>query len=128
MRKPCAILALLLSGLCAALPAPAQAAPASEQEISDAYLYLLGRLLVVRQQQRDFTEGFKWNEIVHRKLEYGADGSLTLWFADQKPADAPEGNWLPTPEGTKYRLTFRFYRPVDGVANGTYYPSALVRR
>jgi hypothetical protein len=62
------------------------------------------------------------------KLEYGADGSLTLYFADQKPADAPDGNWLPTPSGTKYRLTFRFYRPIDGVANGTYYPPALVKR
>lgn len=32
----------------------------SEQEISDAYIYLLGRLLVTRQQQLDFDEGFKW--------------------------------------------------------------------
>lgn len=62
------------------------------------------------------------------KLKYGADGSLTLYFADQKPSDAPEGNWLPTPKGTKYRLTFRFYRPVDGVANGTYFPPPLVKR
>lgn len=62
------------------------------------------------------------------ELEYGADGSLTLYFADRKPATAPEGNWLPTPKGTKYRLTFRFYRPVDGVTNGTYYPPALVKR
>ena len=37
----------------------------NEQDIS--YIYLLGRLLVTRQQQLDFEEGFKWNEIVHRK-------------------------------------------------------------
>ena len=61
------------------------------------------------------------------KLEYGKDGSLTLYFADQKPADAPDGNWLPTPKGQKYRLTFRFYRPTEGVANGTYYPPSLQR-
>ncbi|MBX9821798.1 DUF1214 domain-containing protein [Afipia birgiae] len=62
------------------------------------------------------------------KLQYGADGSLTLYFADQKPADAPDGNWLPTPKGQKYRLTFRFYRPTEGVANGTYYPPPLIKR
>lgn len=62
------------------------------------------------------------------KLQYAEDGSLTLYFADQKPADAPEGNWLPTPKGTKYRLTFRYYRPIDGVANGTYFPPAIVKR
>ena len=60
-------------------------------------------------------------------LEYGPDGSLTLYFADRKPADAPEGNWLPTPKGTVYRLTFRYYRPTEGVANGTYYPPPLRR-
>jgi hypothetical protein len=39
----------------------------SDQDISDAYVNLLGRLLVTRQQQLDFKEGFKWNELVHRK-------------------------------------------------------------
>ena len=39
----------------------------SDQDISDAYVYLLGRLLITRQQQLDFKEGFKWNELVHRK-------------------------------------------------------------
>src|ERR1700722_499985 len=39
----------------------------TDQEISDAYIYLLGRLLVTRQQQMDFQEGFKWNQLVHRK-------------------------------------------------------------
>ena len=30
-------------------------------------MYLLTRLFVLRQQQLDFQEGFKWNELVHRK-------------------------------------------------------------
>ena len=51
--------------------APAIAQPPSvriaDQDIGNAYIYLLGRLLVTRQQQLDFQEGFKWNELVHRK-------------------------------------------------------------
>ena len=62
------------------------------------------------------------------KVEYGKDGSLTLYLSDSKPQGAPEGNWLPTPKGSKYRLTFRFYRPTEGVANGTYYPPPLIKR
>lgn len=58
-------------------------------------------------------------------LEYGADGSLTLYFAPRKPANAPEGNWLPTPGSQDYNLTFRFYGPRGGVADGTYFPPAL---
>jgi hypothetical protein len=66
------------------------------------------------------------NEQTHP--EYGKDGSLTLYFADQKPTDAPDGNWLSTPKGQKYNLTFRFYGPRAGVADGTYYPPALQKQ
>jgi hypothetical protein len=56
------------------------------------------------------------------------DGSLTLYFADARPADAPDGNWLPTPKGVDYSLTFRFYRPRGEVAARTWFPPPLVRR
>lgn len=62
------------------------------------------------------------------KLEYGKDGSLTLYFAAEKPADAPDGNWLPTPRGQDYRLTFRFYGPRSGVADGSYFPPPVTKR
>lgn len=39
----------------------------TDQDIADAWVYLFARLLVMRQQQSDFREGFKWNELVHRK-------------------------------------------------------------
>nr|WP_183829119.1 DUF1214 domain-containing protein [Rhizobium cellulosilyticum] len=68
---------------------------------------------------------FLLNEQTNPK--YGRDGSLTLYFANEKPADAPDGNWLPIPKGQKFRLTFRFYGPLDGVANGTYWPPVLVK-
>ena len=39
-----------------------------EQHITEAYHYLLGRLLVLRQQEQDFRQdGFRWNQLVHRK-------------------------------------------------------------
>ena len=57
--------------------------------------------------------------------EYGKDGSLTLYFADSKPEGAPDANWLPTPKGLKYSLTFRFYRPKGAVADHTYFPPPL---
>ena len=61
-------------------------------------------------------------------LKFGSDGSLTLYFADSKPADAPQGNWLPTPKGLGYSLTFRFYRPQGAVAQRSYFPPALARQ
>src|SRR5688572_14477915 len=61
-------------------------------------------------------------------LKYNADGSLTLYFAPEKPADAPDPNWLPTPKGKDYRLTFRFYGPKGGVADGSYFPPPLVKQ
>lgn len=59
------------------------------------------------------------------KLQYGKDGSLTLYLADAKPEGAPDANWLPTPKGLGYSLTFRFYRPKGAVADHTYFPPAL---
>jgi hypothetical protein len=61
----------------------------------------------------------------YSNLTYGKDGSLTLYFAATKPKDAPGANWIPTPKGTGYSLTFRFYRPKGGVADHTYFPPAL---
>jgi hypothetical protein len=60
-------------------------------------------------------------------LRLGEDGSLTLYFAAERPADAPEGNWLPT-IGQSYSFTLRFYGPRGGVADGVYFPPPIVRR
>ena len=60
-------------------------------------------------------------------LKLNDDGSLTLAFAPKQPDDIPESNWLPTPNGIKYNLTYRFYGPAKDVSGGTYYPPLLVR-
>jgi hypothetical protein len=61
-------------------------------------------------------------------LKYDADGSLTLYFAEKKPQGVPDSNWLPTPKGTAYNLTFRFYRPRGAVAERTYFPPPVVKQ
>jgi len=51
-----------------ARPAQTHSITIGDQDVSDAYVYLLGRLLVTRQQQIDFDrEGFVWNQLIHRK-------------------------------------------------------------
>src|SRR5262245_50281189 len=61
MRALFAIFALIF----AAGPALAQSSRIADRDIIEAYEYLLGRLLVLRQETLDFKEGLKWNEIVH---------------------------------------------------------------
>jgi hypothetical protein len=60
-------------------------------------------------------------------LVYNPDGSLTLHFAPELPADTHDGNWLPTPPGQGYTLTFRFYGPRDDVASRNYFPPPLIK-
>jgi hypothetical protein len=64
---------------------------------------------------------FLLNEQSGAKLNQ--DGSLTLWFSPEKPAASPPANWLPTPKGTNYNLTFPFYGPRRDVAD---FPPGLV--
>jgi hypothetical protein len=60
-------------------------------------------------------------------LKLNDDGSLTLAFGPKQPDGFPESNWIPTPTGKKYNLTYRFYGPSKDVSDGTYYPPPLVR-
>jgi hypothetical protein len=61
-------------------------------------------------------------------LQPNPDGSVTLAFAPKLPAGVPEANWLPTPDGKRYNLTYRFYGPSKDVVSGNYVPPALVVR
>ena len=55
------------------------------------------------------------------------DNSFTLTFAPKLPAGAPESNWMPTQQGKKYNITYRFYGPAKDVADGNYAPPPLLR-
>ena len=48
-------------------PAAAQIARLTDRDIIEAYEYMIGRWLVLRQETLDLKEGFKWNEIIHRE-------------------------------------------------------------
>ncbi|QDK45023.1 DUF1254 domain-containing protein [Bdellovibrio sp. ZAP7] len=61
-------------------------------------------------------------------IKPNADGSVTLYFASKLPLGAPEENWLPTPAGSNYNLTFRFYGPSKDVVKGNYFPPGLVKQ
>jgi len=64
----------------------------------------------------DFTDG----------LEYGEDGSLTLFIQQDQPVDpAKSANWLPAPEGP-FLLVLRMYWPEAGALAGRYAPPAVV--
>lgn len=61
-------------------------------------------------------------------LQYNPDGSLTIVYAPELPAGTPRSNWLPTPPGSHYNLTFRYYGADADIANGVTVPPPLVRR
>ncbi|TDF83984.1 DUF1214 domain-containing protein [Pseudomonas sp. H9] len=61
-------------------------------------------------------------------LSYNPDGSLTLYFGPQAPANGAETNWLPTVAGQPFKLMFRYYGAKGLVADGNYFPPALVKR
>ncbi len=67
MRK--LLLAALATFAAIDIATPVFAQPAArlaDRDIVEAYEYMLGRLLVLRQENLDFKEGFRWNEIIHR--------------------------------------------------------------
>jgi hypothetical protein len=67
-----------------------------------------------------------WQLNSYGKYHAAKDGSITLYFAAKLPDGVPPQNWLPTPAGQNYNLTFRFYGPRDNIAGGGYFPPPLV--
>jgi hypothetical protein len=61
------------------------------------------------------------------RLEFGHDGSLTLYFAPTLPRTAPAANWLQTPPRGDYTLTWRSYGPDAATIAGSWFPPQLQR-
>jgi hypothetical protein len=52
-------------------------------------------------------------------LQYGADGSLTLYVQKDSPGQDKESNWLPAPAGPMSIIS-RMYGPDDKILDGSY--------
>ena len=53
------------------------------------------------------------------ELEENADGSVDVYFGP-KPPNGKGGNWIPTAEGRRFFLLFRFYGPEPAVYDGSW--------
>jgi hypothetical protein len=67
----------------------------------------------------------RFNLNSYSPLQNGADGALKIAIGPRPPAGVPEANWLPSPEGKPFSLTFRTYVPKEVVLRGQWYPPAV---
>lgn len=59
-------------------------------------------------------------------LQFGADGSLTIYLQHEPPGPDQASNWLPTPEGD-FRPIMRMYQPRPAIVAGEYALPAIRR-
>jgi len=57
-------------------------------------------------------------------LQYGKDGSVSIYMANVQPKGVPAANWLPVPSGP-FNVMLRVYGPEGTVESGTYVPPAV---
>jgi hypothetical protein len=60
------------------------------------------------------------------RLNFGDDGSLTLYIQSDSPGQENESNWLPAPEGS-FNLFMRLYWPKRQVLEGAWTPPEIER-
>lgn len=60
------------------------------------------------------------------KLQFGEDGSLTLYLQHDSPGKDRESNWLPAPEGD-FALILRIYWPKTSVLDGSWKPPVVTK-
>jgi hypothetical protein len=60
-------------------------------------------------------------------LNYDEDGSLTLHLQRDKPDNATEPNWLPTPSDGPFKVALRLYSPKPEVTQGAWQPPPIER-
>lgn len=60
----------------------------------------------------------------NKTLQYGDDGSLTLYVGNRSPGKGKESNWLPAPEDV-FSLYLRAYWGKAGITEGTWKPPVV---
>ena len=63
----------------------------------------------------------------HSPLQKEADGSSKLAIGRNPVAGVPKPNWLPSPEGKPFSLTFRTYVPKEVVKRGEWTPAPVTK-
>jgi hypothetical protein len=54
-----------------------------------------------------------------------ADGGFTIYLQSTSPGKEKESNWLPTPSGRLFTLTFRTYMPKEDIIEQRWFPPAV---
>jgi len=60
-------------------------------------------------------------------LQYGEDGSVTVYLQATSPGADLEPNWLPTPAAGNFRPILRTYQPGPAILDGTYPMPPIIR-
>lgn len=53
-------------------------------------------------------------------LAINSDGSIDIWIQADRPDATRATNWLPSPKGGAFRVTFRIYSPLPGLVKDFY--------
>ena len=61
------------------------------------------------------------------KVATNSDGSIELWFGPEKPADAPQSNWIQTVSGRNFIAALRLYGSGVEFFDQTWKPDDLVK-
>jgi hypothetical protein len=61
------------------------------------------------------------------EVETNPDGSTDLWFGPEKPADAPESNWIRTASGSNFLVALRLYGTGAEFFDQTWKPDDVVK-
>jgi hypothetical protein len=69
----------------------------------------------------------RFNLNSYSALKKETDGSLKITVGPKPPAGVAESNWLPSPQGKAFSLTFRTYVPKEAVKRGEWTPPELVK-